>query len=293
MRVDICCTEVCSFQIYCSTMHRNFPGLPLFPQWDIPNISIVVGVLIEVRWKSIVPARSHCPTGEMSNRILPILTSLNFCVFATYLLLELEDAKLPNHPSVFQQRLCWSKFINEKRCLRNFHRYLRMSLDSFNKLLFYIRPGLIVEENRARGGHVIPELRLYCTIRYLAGGSYLDIHYFCGISQSNFYTSVSQVIRLINKCIPLDISFPKTPEDCRATAKGFWSVSSGDAIVNCVSAIDGLLVHIRTPSKKEAKNVRSFFSGHYQTYGMNIQAACDHLCRFTFLGVAGPGVMSD
>jgi hypothetical protein len=26
---------------------------------------------------------------------------------------------------------------------------------------------------------------------------------------------------------------------------------------------------------------------------MNIQASCDHLCRFTFLGVAGPGVMSD
>jgi hypothetical protein len=26
---------------------------------------------------------------------------------------------------------------------------------------------------------------------------------------------------------------------------------------------------------------------------MNIQAACNHLCCFTFLGVAGPGVMSD
>ena len=27
--------------------------------------------------------------------------------------------------------------------------------------------------------------------------------------------------------------------------------------------------------------------------GLNIQAAYDHHCRFTFLGVAGPGVMGD
>jgi hypothetical protein len=40
--------------------------------------------------------------------------------------------------------------------------------------------------------------------------------------------------------------------------------------------------------------VRSFFSGHCQTHGLNIQAACDpHNCRFTFLGVAGPGVIGD
>lgn len=81
--------------------------------------------------------------------------------------------------------------------------------------------------------------------------------------------------------------------ECQAAAEGFRSVSSGDAITNCVSVVDGLLVRIATPTKKEAKNVRSFFSGHYQAYGMNIQGACDYLSRFTFLGVAGPGVMAD
>ncbi len=48
-----------------------------------------------------------------------------------------------------------------------------------------------------------------------------------------------------------------------------------------------------TPSKTEVGNVRSFFSGHYQTNGLNIQAACDHHCRFTYLGIVGPGVMGD
>ena len=98
----------------------------------------------------------------------------------------------------------------------------------------------------------------YATLRYLAGGSYLDVHYFCGISQSNFYTSVWQVIHLINRCSSLHISFPQTSSECAVSAEGFWSISSGYAIVNCVSVIDGLLVQIITPSKKEAKNVRSF-----------------------------------
>jgi hypothetical protein len=54
-----------------------------------------------------------------------------------------------------------------------------------------------------------------------------------------------------------------------------------------------IILAIQTPTKNEAKNVQSFFSGHYQSYGVNIQAACDHNCRFQFIGVAGPGVMGD
>jgi hypothetical protein len=37
----------------------------------------------------------------------------------------------------------------------------------------------------------------------------------------------------------------------------------------------------------------SFFSGPYQTYGLNIHAACNHHCWFTYLGIAGPGEMGD
>ena len=47
------------------------------------------------------------------------------------------------------------------------------------------------------------------------------------------------------------------------------------------------------PIKKEVHNVQSYFSSHYQTYGVNIQAACDHNCQFLFIGIAGPGVMGD
>ena len=50
---------------------------------------------------------------------------------------------------------------------------------------------------------------------------------------------------------------------------------------------------IATPPKKEVHNVKSYFSGHYQTYDIKIQAVCDHNCHFLFIGVGGPGVMGD
>lgn len=36
-----------------------------------------------------------------------------------------------------------------------------------------------------------------------------------------------------------------------------------------------------------------FFSQHFETYGMNIQGACDHQSRFLFLGIGGPGSRPD
>lgn len=47
-----------------------------------------------------------------------------------------------------------------------------------------------------------------------------------------------------------------------------------------------------TPAKKLAGNVKSFF-GHYKQNGVNVQAVCDHHCRFTFLAIAAPGSAND
>jgi DDE superfamily endonuclease len=52
-------------------------------------------------------------------------------------------------------------------------------------------------------------------------------------------------------------------------------------------------MEIEAPSHKIVGNVRAHFFGHYQRYGVNIQACCDHLSRFTYIGLAGPGVMND
>jgi DDE superfamily endonuclease len=91
----------------------------------------------------------------------------------------------------------------------------------------------------------------------------------------------------------LSIRFPKAAEEGNAAADGFVSVSNQRCIFNCVAAVDSYLLPIQTTPKKDAKNVLSFFSGHYQSYSVNVQGACDHLCRFLYLAVAGPGVLGD
>ena len=40
-------------------------------------------------------------------------------------------------------------------------------------------------------------------------------------------------------------------------------------------------------------NVTSFYSGHYEHYGLNCQGVCDDKLRFIYFGLVGPGSMND
>jgi hypothetical protein len=170
-----------------------------------------------------------------------------------------------------------------------------MRRESFDKLLDLIRDKLEADHSQAarRGGVIMPEIRLYCTIRWLGGGSYTDIYMFAGISQASFYRIVWQTIHAIVECPELQMQFPQTIEECVIAAENFATMSRGRAITNCVGVCDGFLLEIRAPPRHVVGNVRSYFSGHYQRYGVNCQAVSDHLSRFIYFSVAGPGVMGD
>ncbi len=233
-----------------------------------------------------------------ANTAMVAMTLLRMCATAAVLFQSIAtptSGARPRDPPIFAQRLQWEEFTFQHGRTREFRRHLRMSLQSFTKLLGYIRGGLTVNSEQAarRGGEIIPELQLYCTLRWLAGGSYTDLFYFCGISRAAFYAVVWKVIDKVNKAVELNVHFPTTSDECKTAAEGFRLISFREAMDMCVCVVDGYHCQIRTPSRKHGGNVRSFFSGHYQTYGVNIQGACDHNCRFVFLGVAGPGVMGD
>ena len=206
----------------------------------------------------------------------------------------LEEDIQPREKSKFQQRLHWDQFVRNYKDMPLFRRHLRMSYKSFCTLLYLLNDHIATTDDKMaslRGGQIILELHLYATICYLAGGSYSDICIFCGISVTSFYCIVWRTIHAINKAIK--IKFPSTVNDCANSASSFERISHRGVIKNCVGVLDGYLLLIITPRKSEAKNVCSFFSGHYQKYGMNIQACCNAQCRFTFLGIGGPGVTKD
>jgi DDE superfamily endonuclease len=193
------------------------------------------------------------------------------------------------------QWLIWQDILHKHKDRAVFKRHLCMSPNSFEKLLSYNLHALQIDERMAwlRGGPILPELRLYCTLRWLAGSSYSDIYRFVGISKYSFYRVCWQTIFALYDCEELKLSLTQTVEECRQAAQDFASISHGEAIVNCIDAIHGYLLHIEAPPKAVVGNVRAYFYGHYQQYGVNIQACCDHLPRFTYISVAGPGVMND
>ena len=233
-------------------------------------------------------------TIPLSNAVVLTAVAQGALAVSHFLLLEEEEKKKKRARATLQQRCRWDRFVLLNHDRPMFRRHLRMTYGSFLVLLDKIRPNLpVIDEKMGdlRGGVIIPELRLYSTIRYLAGASYTDICFFCRISSQSFYRILYETMDAINRSI--EIKFPSSPEDCAAVAASFEDISYSGVISNCVGVLDGYLLAITTPSKKTAKNVRSYFSGHYRRNGINIQACCDSSCRFTFVGVGGPGVTKD
>ena len=104
------------------------------------------------------------------------------------------------------------------------------------------------------GGAIIPELCVYITLQYLAGGSYTDIFFLIGILKSSFFMYYGRHY-LINKCAELWITWPYTKERQIKCACGFTSISTYHALHECVAVLDGYHLQTTTPSKKEVHNV--------------------------------------
>ena len=198
-----------------------------------------------------------------------------------------------------RDRLDWDRHVQEL-CQEGgvaFVQLYRMDLQAFNKLCDILCPKLFKDERMSRTrtdkATISTEIALHCFLRWAAGGSYLDIRLCAGISITSFYTCIHSCMDALYKSPELAYSFPTTPEEIEQACAGFRSCSSHDLIRGCVACIDGFLLKVRTPSKNKTGNVKAYFSGHYQTYGINVQAACDSRCRFVYCAPIAPGGAND
>ena len=197
------------------------------------------------------------------------------------------------------KRFNWAKHLRKLRHEQAFSRTYRMSLPAFCKLLDLLRDDFDVMTATQHGGYheadaVEPELIMAIAIRWLAGGSYVDIRHEYGCSVASVFRFRDMFMDAVLNCKALDIIFPDTDEDLKATESRFNKKSSDRIMVGCVGAIDGLFVKVCRPSRKDCgNNPQAYFSGHYMAHGLNIQAICDIDRCFTFFGVVAPGKSSD
>jgi len=172
-----------------------------------------------------------------------------------------------------------------------------MDYSAFLKLCSIKWPQVQVNEemsmHRTGKDPVTVERMLYCLMRWLAGGIYLDLKLSTGISQAAFYHYNYRCMDAILDSTELAYKFPETEQELNEAAQGFAALGSHGAIKGCVACLDGFLLQIKVPGKSETGNVKAYFSGQYQTNGINVQAPCDHRCRFVYAALAAPGRAND
>jgi hypothetical protein len=124
---------------------------------------------------------------------------------------------------------------------------------------------------------ISPSHSLGLTIRWCSGSSFHDIRDAGNFSLEGNYSIVH--------CTRHQMVLPRTANKLEDVKKGFESKSTENVMSGCVVALDGILLLIRMPSRREASNVRQFFSGHYQWMGLNVQAVLVSKLRFMFAAI--------
>ena len=194
-------------------------------------------------------------------------------------------------------RMEWGLFAKRLDSNKLWKRFYRMSKESFFELLGVIRPEL--ERNEAQGarssfdGVVLPELRLSMTLRWLAGGSYIDISIIHGVAASTFYEVVKDTVRTLDNCKALDLHLPLKSEGALWNiAKGFQDKAQHPVFTNVVGALDGILIACVAPDRHKCKNPVAFWT-RKSKHAWNVQAICDANRDFLYISIISPGSTHD
>jgi DDE superfamily endonuclease len=180
-------------------------------------------------------------------------------------------------------------------------RAYRMEPTSFWKLCtmlrpFFVKPSKKKCRNGAKNGLIPLPTKISVALRYFAGGSPYDISVVHGISHTDVFRNVWQVVDAVNKCQELGFRYPTDHAEQQKIADGFKRVSCG-IFDCCAGAIDGILIWLERPSGKHCDvsgcGAKKFFCGRKKKFGLNMQATCDHEKRFLDIYLGHPASTSD
>ena len=145
-----------------------------------------------------------------------------------------------------------------------------MERAAFDKLVHILEPYLVSTRRRGQRGRVPVEFKVAMTLRWLAGGSYLDLCLVYQVSKAIFFGTVKDVTEAICASGTGAFYVPTTESQRRTLANGFALRSTHGVLRDCVGAIDGLFVKTRAPSPRETPNIRRYRSGHKNGFGLNL-----------------------
>ena len=218
-------------------------------------------------------------------------------VFLAHMSLEFEENRKVRMFKMYRKYVDWDTEVEYLRHSKTFAQTYKIEYDPFMELVDLLRPNITLDavkaKNQGSQTAIYPEMVVAIGMRWAAGGRWADIKDWAKISKASFYRIQDMFIDAVIACEDhsMAIEWPTTEMKLRSLAREFAEKSDGDCIRMCVGAIDGMLVKIFQP--RYVENPRSYYSGHYECFGLNLQAVCDIKLRFIFVGIGGPGATPD
>jgi hypothetical protein len=182
-----------------------------------------------------------------------------------------------------------------------------MKYNTFKRLASMLHPLIIAASGKSEevssqnyryipNGPISTDVRLACALRWFAGGSIYDIMTTYGIGHTETTNSCWYVVDAINRHPAFTIQYPSNHNQQQSIADGFLEVSAAN-FKCCAGAIDGILIWIHKPSKKDCIEAGcssgKFFCGRKKKFGLNCQAVCDVRGRILDISILYPGSTSD
>ena len=129
-------------------------------------------------------------------------------------------------------------------------------------------------------------------LRYLGGGSFIDISAVFGASISSFHDSLWCVVDAINSILAMEFHLPLDDSSWRIrTAAGCQTRGDGP-FDNILGALDAIVVRKEQPAATDVACLADHWcrKGYY---ALNTQAICDSSYQFTWMSCTSPGSVHD
>ena len=152
-----------------------------------------------------------------------------------------------------------------------FRRMFRMSRYAFDNLLQILEDAIdfddedeIISDRQATnssGSRVSMRTALAVTLRWLAGGSYIDLCFTWGIATGSFYADNGVVwgtMELIDQVFEIGLPLNDRNELDRIAAG--YSVYSHGHLTKCITSIDGWVCHTRQPTLAETTMPAAYYN---------------------------------
>lgn len=174
---------------------------------------------------------------------------------------------------------------------QEFQQRYRLTKTVFARVVVLLIPYLLSDRRMTGMFSPIPvELQLSMTLRFLAGGSHLDIMDLHGVGYSTFYRCLWRTCYALDKCLPM--SFNVADEDEMAQLEDGFARLTRHVLRGIVGAIDGLAVKIIKPHICEVPDPMAYYN-RKGFFALNVQAICDSQRRFRWFSAATCGSTHD